>query len=208
MRTRFLFSLGSIPIALVLGACDQAPRRPVHDITIARIITGGPPERPGQTAQPLRAVTQEQPIAYAPHERPRALEPPSPARHLPLDTWRDRWPDAARELDEWADRYPDAAETIFAWDAVHDERAEALIEWAVGNRYEAFDAFLLTRHGWGPSEDRLREACDRPAVAALLVIIRSAPEAWLEVAYHPHGLAWLGSHRVPRSAEAARSKAR
>lgn len=207
MQTRFLLTLASIPIALAIPACEQAPRRPVHDITIAHYVYGGPPEPLQRAAQPMTAVTQDQPIGSGRHDRARVFEAAAPVRLLPLDTWRDRWPDAARDLDAWARRYPRAAETFFGWDDIDDERAEAFVEWAIGNRYEQFDAYLLTRHGWGASEARMRDSSERAAVRELLDIIRNYSDAWLEVVRHPHGIAWLGSHR-PARAEAARSKAR
>lgn len=199
---RLLGLVSPLPLSIALAGCESSTSRPAEDATTVSVDDehGVGTEASAITSDAWPAVTQAAPPRASRTSRAvpsMRVEPAPPVPIIAIDTWRDRWPDAARDLDEWTRTYPRAAEAFFAWDAYHDDRAEALVEWAVGNPHDTFEVFLLSRHDWDVSERAMHEGVARPAVRALLDIIRRSPRAWLELAHHPRGLAWLGTHAPP-----------
>jgi hypothetical protein len=199
MRSRFLLCFGfALGLSALTIACDQVPARNAHDTnpTIVHVSRGYGAYTPYVERRPRwNSAIESAPTVRASRDRPRVhieASPPTPRDRV--ETWRDRWPVAAHDFDDWARRYPDAAEHLLAWDERFDERAEAFIEWAVGNPYETFDVFLLTRGGWEEDERAMLDRRQGPAVRALLEVIRRSPRAWVELAHYPRGLEWIAAH--------------
>jgi hypothetical protein len=110
----------------------------------------------------------------------------------PLTAWAGRYPDAANQLADWMHHYPRAAAKLSEWGVSHPVQMSTLVGWAVTHKFEALDAFLYDRAGWGDF-DAIRKA-DRDGVTELVEWMRRSPSAAEELAVHASGIAWAREH--------------
>jgi hypothetical protein len=200
VRTSFRASfLVACCAAVSAVGCTHETEPPVSAATLtSSYVAAPPPKEPSYAfsdamssppAGPDDSTSSRVPalfIADAPRPRP------APTTIPPLTRWEERYPDAARLLAEWSQSHGAAAYELGQWTRRQPDQMATFVNWAITNVEEPLGAFFFNRSTFRDLERVVAE--DRDAVDGLLVWIRRAPTAALELSAHPGSLAFTTLH--------------
>jgi hypothetical protein len=110
----------------------------------------------------------------------------------PLQSWNDRYPEAARGLCGWVHQHPDAAKKLFKWDREHPDRSQEFVQWALSSRGTGIDDFVSSHPYWRGFGWMAEN--HRPALVLFVQWCRLYPDAAEDLISHPQSLFWAGNH--------------